>query len=108
MTLAPAGATPATSATWRIVGSVPLPTLAGPAGLGATLTYTVPAGGLPIGSAGIGYEVDAIDGTAFMTASCVAVPPQPVPTLNPWMTAILAGLLALSTGWLARRTLRRR
>ena len=108
MTLAPASPIPATSASWRIIGGVPLPTLAGPAGLNQTLTYTVPSGGLPAGSVGIGFLVDAIDGVGFITASCTAPPPQPVPALNAWMLATLAGLLALSAGWLARGALRRR
>ncbi len=95
----------ATSANWNIVGSASgSPVLAGPGGLGSTLTYTAPASGAP----GIGYFITSINGTAQITASCAQGVVPSVPTLDNRALAVLAMLLSVLAGWRMRRRVLRR
>ncbi len=97
----------ATAASFHIAGnSTGIPILAGPANAPVTLTYTVPGSGLPPGSIGVGWYVDSTNGTLVITASCVNVPPAPVPTMSSWGLAVLALMLAGSTLLYLRRRAR--
>lgn len=64
----------ATTGSFRIVGnSTGSVTLAGPTSIPGTLTYTV-TGTLPVGSIGIGFYIDAADGSVNVSASCTDAP----------------------------------
>jgi hypothetical protein len=64
----------ATSGAFRIVGNdAGSVTLAGPSSVPGTLTYTV-TGSLPVGSIGVGFFIDAADGTVSVEASCTDAP----------------------------------
>jgi len=81
--------------------------LAGPGGLGSTLTYTEPVDG----AGGIGYFITAINGTALITASCAqgALPEAAsIPTLDTRLLWLLAGLLGLFAAWRLRPSMARR
>lgn len=92
----------ATAATFRIVGEpAGVVTLAGPAAVPGTLSYTVTGPLLPP-AIGIGYYIDTANGTVNITASCVNVPIQ-VPTTSNWALAVIALLLAGSTALYLRR-----
>src|SRR5665213_1110374 len=98
----------ATSATWNIVGNATgVPVLAGPGGLGSTLTYTEPVDG----TLGVGYFITAINGTALITASCtqgVLLQAASIPTLDTRMLWLLAGLLGIFAAWRLRPSLAQR
>jgi len=78
--------------------------LAGPGGLGSTLTYTEPVNG----TGGIGYFITAINGTALITASCAQGQGQSIPTLDTRLLWLLAGLLGISAAWRLRPSMARR
>jgi len=91
----------ATAATFRIVGDPSgTVTLAGPAGVPATLTYTVTV--LPVGAIGIGYLIDTANGTVNISASCTNVPIF-VPTTSGGVLTAMALLLAASAALYLRR-----
>lgn len=95
----------ATTAAWRIVNNgsgAPASTLTPGGTVSNTLTYTV-----TVASAGtpVGYYVDALNGTATITASCRsgALNTKAVPTLSEWSLLLTSAALALVTFVALRR-----
>ena len=96
----------ATSAAWRIVNDAsgsPASTLTPGGTVSSTLTYTV-----TVASAGapVGYFVDALNGTANITASSrsrAAVSATPVPTMSEWGLLLMGMALAVATAFSLRR-----
>lgn len=93
----------ATAATYRIVGEpAGAVTLAGPANVPGSLSYTV-TGPLPPPSIGIGWFLDTTNGTVNITATCALAPVEPVPTLSTYGLVATMLLLVAFAGWRTRR-----